>query len=277
MEADATGMIVPGKNTTRKRVLVADDHPLFRHGVMDLIDRQADMVVCGEADSISSAQAKLAEKSPHLIVLGLRLGNGDTLEFIKWLRAQYPGVQILVFSPYEELFLIERLLRAGANGCLMKKAAREELLAAIRDILRGEVYVSRDIAILAFKRLLETRPKNRLPVKDDALDILSDREIHVFQLIGSGMGTKKIAESLKLSVKTIESHRENMKRKLGLNSGAELKERAAKWVEARIAQKRAIPARVRRKKRLGLRSGKATRSLLHRENPTIPKGETRSP
>lgn len=224
-------MIVPGKYTAKTRILVVDEHPLLRHGIITFINGQPDMVACGEADSVPSAQIKLAESRPHLLVLGLRLGTGDSLEFVKALKAQNPRLLILVYSAFEETIFAERALRAGANGYLMKKAGAEEMLAALRDVLRGQVYVSRELAMDAFKKSLETRQHDRVSEKARHLENLSDREMHVFQLLGSGLGTKKIAHALNLSVKTIESHRENIKRKLGLNSSRDLIERATKYVE----------------------------------------------
>jgi DNA-binding NarL/FixJ family response regulator len=233
--------IVGKPHTANTRILVVDEHPLFRHGVMDFINSQADMAVCGSADSIASVHNALAGCKPDLILLGLRLGSGDTLEFIKALKAQYPELLILVFSQCEETIFAERALRAGANGYLMKHAPNEELLTAIRDILRGEIYVSRKIAMLAFQKSLETPRQNRPEENGNGngngngnlgdIENLSDREMHVFQLVGSGLGTTKIAGALNLSVKTIETHRENIKRKLGLSSGRQLVERAIKYVE----------------------------------------------
>jgi DNA-binding NarL/FixJ family response regulator len=223
-------IVPPGRHAVKTRILVVDEHPLLRHGIIAFINCQPDMVVCGEADCIPSARTKLAECKPHLLVIGLRLGTGDSLEFVKALKAQYPGLLIIVYSAFEETIFAARALRAGANGYVMKKAAGEEILVAIRDILRGQIYVSRDVAMRAFQKSLETQPQNRLLGKATGIEILSDREMHIFQLIGSGLGTTKIAEALNLSVKTIETHRENIKRKLDLRSGAELAERATAWV-----------------------------------------------
>ena len=223
-------MNVPGNHTAKTRILVVDEHPLLRHGVITFINRQPDMVVCGEADCIPSAQSKLAECRPHLLMIGLRLGTGDSLEFVKALKGQYPKLPILVYSAFEESIFAERALRAGANGYLMKKAGSEEMLTAIRDVLCGRVYVSRELAISAFQKSLETQPQHRLLGRAMRVENLSDREMHVFQLIGSGLGTRKIAHALNLSVKTIESHRENIKRKIGLRSGAELTEQATTWM-----------------------------------------------
>ncbi len=226
-----SGRIIPGKNIGKTRILIVDEHPMLRHGLMSFINGQPDMIACGEAESIPTVRARLAECRPHLLVIGLRLGTGDSLEFVKALKIEKPGLLILVYSAFEESIFAERALRAGADGYLMKKAPREEMLTAICDVLLGQIYVSREVAMDAFKKSLETTPRTPASATVPVVDNLSDREMHVFQLIGSGLGTKKIAHSLNLSVKTIESHRENIKRKLGLNSSRQLVERATKWVE----------------------------------------------
>jgi DNA-binding NarL/FixJ family response regulator len=224
-------MVIPGKQIGKTRVLLLEEQPLLRYGVSTYLNLQPDMIVCGETDNISDTRSKIAECKPHLLLTALRLGNGDSLELIKAIKTQHPGLLILVYSAFEETIFAERALRAGANGYLMKKAPRDEILTAIRDILRGQIYVSRDLALHAFQRSLETPSRTRASGTLPAVDDLSDREMHVFQLIGSGLGTKKIAHSLNLSVKTIETHRENIKRKLGLNSSRQVVEHATKWVE----------------------------------------------
>jgi len=215
----------------KKRILVADAFPMLRHGLITFLNDQPNMVVCGEADSIPSALIKIAECKPQLLVIGLRLGAGDCVEFVKALKVQTPALLILVYSAFEESIFAMRALRAGASGYLMKRAPKDEMLAAISDILRGEIYVSRELAMRVFKEALETQPEFRLPGRATRVENLSDREMHVFHLLGSGLGTKKIAYALNLSVKTIETHRENIKHKLGLNSGQALVERATKYVE----------------------------------------------
>jgi DNA-binding NarL/FixJ family response regulator len=243
-------IVPPGRHPVKTRILVVDEHPLLRHGIIAFINCQPDMVVCGEAGCIPSAKTKLAECEPHLLVIGLRLGTGDSLEFVKALKARHPGLRIIVYSAFEETIFAERALRAGANGYLMKKAVKEEMLAAIRDVLRGQIYVSRDLALSAFQKSLETPEQNRASRNVPAIDILSDREMHVFQLIGSGLGTKKIAHALNLSVKTIETHRDNIKRKLGLSSGRELVERAIKYIEENFLPPQKAGISVVRKKKV---------------------------
>src|SRR5438874_4876297 len=223
---------IVGKRPSKKNViLVVDAYPMLRHGLVTYLNAQPDLIVCGEADSIPSALIKIAECKPHLLVIGLRLGAADCVDFIKALKVQTPGLLILVYSGFEESIFAMRALRAGASGYLMKRAPRDEMLAAISDTLRGEIYVSRELAMRVFKEALETQPAFRLPGRATRVENLSDREMHVFHLLGSGLGTKKIAHALNLSVKTIETHRENIKHKLGLNSGQALIERATKYVE----------------------------------------------
>jgi len=152
-------------------------------------------------------------------------------------------LRILVYSAFEESIFAERAARAGARGYVMKRAPREELAAAIRDILKGGIYVSREVALSAFKKSLRRRRKNSHPPRSaNAVENLSDREMHIFQLLGSGLGTKQIADSLDLSVKTVESHRENIKHKLHLSSGAELRQRAAQWVAKTFVRKKMFSA-----------------------------------
>jgi DNA-binding NarL/FixJ family response regulator len=219
-----------GKHAAKTRILVLEEHPLLRHGISVYLNAQPDMTVCGEVDSIPDARSKIPECKPQLVLTALRVGAGDSLEFVKTLKIERPELLILVYSAFEESIFADRALRAGAHGYVMKKAPKEELVTAIREIVSGEIYVSRDVAMRAFKQSLETRLENH-PPRFSAIENLSDREMHIFQLLGSGLGTRQIAHSLNLSVKTIESHRENIKHKLGLKSGGDLVDRATKYVE----------------------------------------------
>jgi DNA-binding NarL/FixJ family response regulator len=166
-----------------------------------------------------------------LLLTALRLGTGDSLEFLKALKSECPGLLILIYSAFEEAIFAERAVRAGADGYVMKKVPKEELLAAVREVVSGGIYVSRNVAMRAFKKSLEKRPENRVAGSASAIENLSDREMHILQLLGSGFRNRQIAHSLNLSVKTVESHRENIKHKLALRSGRELIERATRYVE----------------------------------------------
>ena len=243
-------MSVPGNHAAKTRILVVDEQPLLRYGVATYLNGQPDLMVCGEADCIPGARSKIAEGRPHLLLIGLRLGTGDSLELVSALKKQYRELAILVYSAFEETIFAERALRAGANGYLMKKAPREEMLTAIGDILRGQIYVSRDLAMRAFHKSLVTPQQNPVPGNLPVIDNLSNREMHIFQLIGSGLGTKEIAHTLNLSVKTIETHRENIKRKLGLRRGAELTERATAWITENFHPQQRVEISVVKKKKV---------------------------
>ena len=209
-----------------------DEQPLLRYGICAYLNSQLDMSVCGEASSIPEARSKIAECHPQLLVTALGLGAADSLKLIRTLRAENPMLRVLVYSAFDETIFAQRAMRAGANGYVMKQAPREELAAAIRDIVKGGIYVSHEAALSAFRQSLQLRPKNQhWPRPGHSLENLSDREMQIFQLLGSGLGTRNIAELLSLSVKTVESHRENIKHKLHVSSSAELSVHAVEWVE----------------------------------------------
>jgi DNA-binding NarL/FixJ family response regulator len=214
------------------RVLVLDEQPLLRYGICAYLNSQRDMSVCGEAGSIPEARSKIAECHPQLLVTALGLGAEDSLKLIRTLRAENPMLRVLVYSAFDETIFAKRAMRAGANGYVMKQAPREALAAAIRDIVNGGIYVSHEAALSAFRQSLQLRPTNQHgPHSGHSLENLSDREMQIFQLLGSGLGPRNIAELLNLSVKTVDSHRENIKHKLHVSSTAELTVYAAEWVE----------------------------------------------
>src|SRR5438552_10048959 len=229
----ASAKISPARHIAKKRVLVLEEHPLLRYGIADCLNSQPDLMVCGETDCMRDARDKIAECKPHLLLTALRLGPGDSLEFVKCLKKESPALLVLVYSAFEESLFAERALRAGADGYVMKKAPKEELLTAIREILSGNIYVSHDVAMRAFKKSLETRSEQQQRSARPTIGIekLSDRETHIFFLLGSGLGNTQIAQSLNLSVKTIESHRENIKHKLDLSCSRDLVACAKKYVE----------------------------------------------
>ncbi len=234
-----------GGHPEKIRILVLDEQPLLRYGISAYLNSQPDMVVCEEADSLPGAGTKIAECQPQLLVTELRLGAGDSLRLVKELKTANRALRILVYSAFEESIFAERAMRAGAGGYVMKRAPREELAAAIRDIMKDGIYVSREVALSGFRKSLRRRPKNSHSSRSaNALENLSDREMHIFQLVGSGLGTREIAQSLDLSVKTVESHRENIKHKLRLSSGAQSCDRAAKWVEQASGVRRSRKLRI---------------------------------
>jgi len=226
-------MSTPEKHSVKTRILILEEHPLLRYGIAHFLNSQPDMIVCGETNNIRDARHKIQECKPQLLLTALRLGTGDSLEFLKALKAERPALLILVYSAFEETIFAERAFRAGADGYVMKKAPKDELLTAIREIMSGSIYVSHDVAMRAFKKSLETRSEqqHRSARPTIGIEKLSDREMHIFFLLGSDLGNSHIAHSLNLSVKTIESHRENIKHKLDLSCSRDLLACAKKYVE----------------------------------------------
>lgn len=210
------------------RVLIVEDHPIFREGLAQLINRQEGLAVCGEADDPKSAVAAVEKHDPDVVVLDLMLNGAGGIQLIKQLRALSAKARILVLSMHDESAFAERALRAGASGYLMKQEASGAVINAIRTILSGELHVSRKVSIWLMQKALST-PEI---APEDEVSKLSDRELHVFELIGAGVPTREIATRLGLSVKTVDTHRENIKRKLELSNGSELVNRAQSWVRA---------------------------------------------
>jgi DNA-binding NarL/FixJ family response regulator len=220
-------------------IFVLDEQQLLRYGISAYLNSQPDMMVCGEAESLLNARSKIAQCQPQLVLTGLRLGTGDSLKSIKKLKAEIPRLLILVYSALEESIFAERAMRAGASGYVMTQAPTDALVSAIREIVGGGIYVSRDVALSAFRKSLRPIPKHNYGLRPaDCLEELSNREMHVFQLLGSGLTNRQIATSLDLSVKTVESHQENIKHKLYLSSCAEVRKRAAKWDGANFPRQR---------------------------------------
>ena len=184
-----------------------------------------DLVCCGEAGTAAETQAIVTKQRPDLLILDFRLRSSDGLELIKSLKAQYPGLRILVISAHDAPLYAERTLRAGALGYIVKEQAADELLKAIRTVLAGEVYLTRGMAALLLHKFVGPGPR---PPKNGT-EPLSDRELHVLELLGVGMSTREIAVSLSLSFKTIETHRENIKRKLNIRGANALIHYATEW------------------------------------------------
>jgi DNA-binding NarL/FixJ family response regulator len=211
---------------TKARILLVDDHPLIITALNQVINASGDLMICGVASTATTTVNAVVSHQPHLVVLDLRLKEGDALELIKSLMEQFPLLHILVLSQYDESVYAERVLRAGAHGYLMKDQAIDELLTAIRTILTGEVYLSRTMA----NQLLRKNFLNQPAPKTTRLDNLTDRELQVLMLIGNGRSTRKIAEELHLSIKTVETYREHLKHKLHLAGSTELVHFATQWV-----------------------------------------------
>ncbi len=212
----------------RSRVLLIDDHPFMRAGLGQLLGQQPDLCVCGEAGSPAEALKAFGECRPDIVLSDLTMPGRAGLEFVKDLLALAPKLPILVISMHDEVVYAERALRAGARGYIMKEAGGEALLAAIRKILGGEIYVSPRMSA----RILESMSARRPRGSDSPIQQLTDREFEVFQLIGRGLSTREIAAQLHLSSKTVDVHRSNIKDKLGLDDVTSLIRHAVRWVES---------------------------------------------
>jgi DNA-binding NarL/FixJ family response regulator len=209
------------------RVLLVDDHPVVREGLAIAIEKDSEFRVSGQAENALEAIAELEKGVPDVIVLDLALPGLSGLDFIKQIKERHPVLPILVLSMYEESVYAERALRAGALGYIMKQEASEKVKLAIKTILGGQVYLSEKMKATLLQRLVDD-PSAKSP---STIDHLSDRELEVFQCLGRGLGTRKIAEQLHLSVKTVETHYSNIKRKLNLANSTELMHRAVQWLE----------------------------------------------
>jgi DNA-binding NarL/FixJ family response regulator len=220
--------------SSRRRVLVVDDHPFMRAGLAQLINRQADLEVCGEAGNTAEAMRAVAQLRPDLVLSDLTMGDRGGLEFIKDLQAAGQSPPVLVVSMHDEAIYAERVLRAGARGYIMKEAGGESLLHAIRQVLRGEIYVSPKLAAGLLENLSSRRPRG----SDSPIKQLTDREFEIFQLIGQGKSTRDISEQLHLSPKTVDVHRANIKTKLELKDATALVRHAVRWVETQGREER---------------------------------------
>ncbi len=212
----------------RKKVFLVDDHTLVRQAVSQLINQEADLGVCGEAESAPEALRSIAELKPDVVVVDLTLKEGSGLDLVKDLKLRQPNLPVLVLSMHDESTYAERLLRSGARGYVMKDEASDKVVIALRKVLSGEVYLSDKMSARILHKLVGGAPATASPV-----DLLSDRELQVFELIGQGIGTRRIAEKLHLSVKTVETYREHIKLKLKLDNATDLLQHAIQWAQSK--------------------------------------------
>ena len=220
-----------GQPDQRRRILIVDDHPMLRRGLAALIESVPDLTVCGEAATRTAALDAIRASPPDLVIVDLMLGDSHGLDLVKDLKIRHPGMPSLVLSMHDEALYAERSLRAGARGYVTKQELDDTLLTAIQRVLAGDIYMSGKLQA----RLAAHFVAGPTLATPSTCEGLSDRELEVFRLIGQGQGTRQIAETLHLSIKTIESHREHLKQKLGLASGVELVHRATQWVENELA------------------------------------------
>ena len=213
------------------RIVVVDDHPLMRKGLVMSLDLETDLTVVGQASNAEEAMDVIDKAEPDLLVVDISLPGMSGLELIKQIHAIRPNMKTLVVSRHDESLYAERAIRAGAKGYVMKLEAGEVMVKAVRRVMNGGIYVSEEIN----ERLLLGMASGHETLTQSPLEVLSDRELEVFELTGKGFGTRDISDRLHLSVKTVESYRARIKAKLNLNSAAELMQHAVQWVEGEKA------------------------------------------
>ena len=217
--------------TKRTRLLIVDDHPITRAGLVHLINRQPDMVVCGEAENAAEALAALDAGKPDLVLADITLPGKSGLELIKDIKAMHPRLPTLVLSMHDESLYALRALRAGAEGYVMKHEAMANVIQAIREVFNGRPYLSPAMAAQVITKFAHRQAEGEA----DAVERLSDRELEVLELIGKGNDVRQIAKVLHLSPKTVETHRSHIKDKLDLKNSREVARFALQWLNARNA------------------------------------------
>ena len=211
----------------KRKILIVDDHPILRKGLSMLINQEPDLVVDGEAEDARKALEAIETIRPDMVIVDISLPGIDGVELLKSIKLRYGDLPTLVVSMHDESLFAERALRAGARGYVMKQEALDNVLVAIRRVLAGEIFVSNKIATKMLERMVDSDSKT----VTSPIDLLSDRELTVFRLIGQGQTTRQIAEKLHLSVKTVESYRSHIKEKLKLGGGTDLLKYAIQWVQ----------------------------------------------
>ncbi|MGD0929141.1 MAG: response regulator transcription factor [Candidatus Korobacteraceae bacterium] len=209
----------------KRRIFIVDDHPIVREGLSLMMNREPDLMVCGEAEEAATALQAITSTRPDFLIVDISLNGPDGLDLLKSIRVRFPNLPVLILSMHDESIYAERALRAGANGYIMKQEATEKVLIAVRQILNQKVYVSDRIA----NRMLQQYISGSANETHSPIAELSDRELEVFRLIGEGHSTRMIADELHLSVKTVESYQAHIKDKLSLKTGRELVQRAIQW------------------------------------------------
>ena len=215
-----------------RRVLIVDDHPIVRQGLRRVMENEVDLSVCGEAESVRDARQAIKDLKPDALIADISLKQGDGIELVRDVRAHHPQLPILVLSMHDETIYAERMLSAGANGYIMKQAASEQFLIAMRRVLDGGIYVSEAVG----NNMIQKFAAGAAYISANPIDRLSNRELQILHMIGKGMSTRETAQSLNLSIKTVESHRQRIKRKLNLATGTQLIQYAVNWFTGRAAQ-----------------------------------------
>jgi DNA-binding NarL/FixJ family response regulator len=224
----------PGKSSTGKpaanksRIFIVDDHTMFREGLRQLIEHDPSLTVCGDAADAATAVEGIRQSNPDVVIVDITLADSSGLDLVKNLRNDYEDLPVLVVSMHEESLYAERALRAGAMGYVMKNEPAKTVTAAIHSVLRGEMYLSQKMSSSVISKFM----RGETEVSMSPLEMLSDRELEVFRMLGQGKGTRQIAQDLELSIPTIQSFRNRIKEKLHLKTAPELVLHAINWVQS---------------------------------------------
>lgn len=219
--------IIMAKKVNYVKILLVDDHPVIRQGIKQVVESDRNLKVCGEAASANEAIEKINRENPDIVIIDIQLeGSVNGLELVKSIKDRFPNVLTLVLSMHDESIYAERAVRSGARGYLMKEVAPKKIVEAIQAVLNGELYISENQS----KKIIDKLIHGTLDTESLSIDVLSDREFEIFQLIGNGFSTKEIGKKLNLSIYTIESHKRNIRTKMNLNNSADVTKHAIQWV-----------------------------------------------
>jgi DNA-binding NarL/FixJ family response regulator len=219
-------------NQPKTRVFLVDDHPMVREHLAALLEREPDLTVCGEAEDAPTALSRIGQLSPQLVIMDISLKKSHGLELLKDLKTLHPKLPVLILSMHEESLYAERFIRAGALGYITKQEATRNILSAVRKVLSGQVYLSERMS----ERLMRQMVGGRSETPQSPVETLTDRELEVFQMIGRGFGTRRIAAELRIGIKTVESYRARIKEKLNLTDGDQLLQHAIQWLHEHSGQ-----------------------------------------
>jgi len=220
--------MITAEATAKKNIYLVDDHPLVREWLINLINQQPDLNVCGEAESAPEALRGIDEKKPDVAVVDITLSSGSGIELIKDVKRMCPKTALIVLSMHDEGLYAERALRAGARAYVMKRDTTKKILAAIRAVLDGRMYVSPEFAASLTERFIDRGASET----GSPVELLSDRELEVFRMLGDGIETRRISESLHISIKTVQVYCARIKEKMGLNTMTELLREAVRWKDS---------------------------------------------
>ena len=214
------------RKVVKKRILIVEDHPIFRQGMIQMINHEADLLVCGEAETAAMALSLIDKQKPDMALVDITIKGNNGIELIKNIKVRHPELPVLVLSMHEESLYAERSMRAGARGYVMKQEAASQVMLAIRAVLRGELYLSEAMNNAMIRKFVGGGDSRA----HSGVESLTDRELEILQLIGKGHTSREIARDIYLSIKTVESHRVNLKDKLALKSSTDLVRFAVDWI-----------------------------------------------